>query len=169
MRMYSTTIGVVCAVLVLAVETVMPRDAVVTTFAVGVPVEFESALPSAAGCIGCDICAGGQHRTYATGSRNVGPGSEHLNCGVNGPSCDTWHTPNPLGCGGDEAFLDDATRARTWLVINGNDVDAKIRVLADHPAIYQFNEERGSIQVFACNGDLIANVPQSLEHLMALR
>ena len=117
-------------------------------------------------CRGCDVCPGG-HQLYASGSRSNGDdGADHVDeCWSTG-SCEDWHPISSL-CGGF-ASLDTEARAALWLAATSDDAESIRRVLADYPDALKLNSARAALQVYGCDGDIVASIPLSPTRVAAL-
>lgn len=117
-------------------------------------------------CRGCDVCPGG-HQLYASGSRSNGSGgSDHVDeCWSTG-SCDDWHPIDP-NCGGFTS-LDTQARAALWLAAISDDEASIRRALEAYPDALKFNSARAALQVYGCEGDILASVPLSPARVAAL-
>jgi len=117
-------------------------------------------------CRGCDVCPGG-HQLYSSGSRSNGSGgSDHVDeCWSTG-ACDDWHPLDP-NCGGF-ASLDTEARAALWLAATSDDAGLIRRALAEYPDALKLNSARAALQVYGCDGDIVASIPLSSARVIAL-
>lgn len=111
-------------------------------------------------CVACDACnaSGGNHKTFGGGARD---GGVHSGC-FEGLACDTPH-PFNTNCGGgdyDGAFdTHSEQESITWSKLAEAEDEALRTALLRAPDRWRYSSARSALQLYDCNGVLVANLP----------